>query len=544
MKRLVSAAALLALGFSFVFAGGGQQASRGATASGAYQRDPNLNAPGTFPINKQKVALKIGVQQNAMVEDWETNWYTRQIEEKGNYDLSFEVYPGGEMNQKVELMVMAGGADLPDVLIGGFGIATVTKYGQAGMIIPTNIYYQNSAYYINEAKKDLSVDPEKYVTSYDGNIYGMYGILESLNNQYSNGRMTIYEPWLQKLGLNMPQTLDEFLNVLRAFRDRDPNGNGQRDEIPLMSYRDMMGSNYLYTLMMPFIYTQPNFWTVDNNRIDVAFNKPAWRDGIRYSKQLLDEGLLSPLSFTQDATQMTALISPDPTQVGVVVRGSLSNLGATDKKRTEYTMVPPLQGPAGKQSLWMPILPGIAMLITKNCKIPESAFMMGDLFAEEEMAVSNHYGEKGVDWTDAPAGSRGYVEGYAVLSSSLQWGTQQNKHWAENGPQLLRKKWSFPDIATDSPYDYVIPIGKGLPNQIKYATKNPVTGLIYNDQEQEVMNEFHAVILTYVRESYARFVTGDLSIDRNWDSYLAEFNRMGLQDVIRATQSAWDRMNK
>jgi hypothetical protein len=37
---------------------------------------------------------------------------------------------------------------------------------------------------------------------------------------------------------------------------------------------------------------------------------------------------------------------------------------------------------------------------------------------------------------------------------------------------------------------------------------------------------------------------GDLSIDAGWNSYLAEFDKMGLADVIKVTQSAWDRMNK
>jgi putative aldouronate transport system substrate-binding protein len=220
-------------------------------------------------------------------------------------------------------------------------------------------------------------------------------------------------------------------------------------------------------------------------------------------------------------------------------------LGATDKKRSEYAIVPPLQGPAGKQSLWWPILPSITMLITKNCKTPESAFMMGDLMATEEMSINNHYGEKGVDWKDPPANARGYVSGYEPLADPIVlWGTLQNKHWAENGPNLRGKKWAFPDMATDSPYDYVIAIGRGLPDAIKYGTKDPITGLIYNEQEQDVMNEFHATIITYVQESFARFVMGDLNIDRDWNAYVAEFDKMGLANVIRATQSAWDRMNK
>jgi putative aldouronate transport system substrate-binding protein len=78
---------------------------------------------------------------------------------------------------------------------------------------------------------------------------------------------------------------------------------------------------------------------------------------------------------------------------------------------------------------------------------------------------------------------------------------------------------------------------------MKMGTKDPVLGIIYTDQEQEVMDELHNTILTYVKESFARFVTGDLDINKDWETYLGEFDKMGLKDVIRATQSAWDRMN-
>ena len=558
MKRCIPVKTLIViLGLTLlsgmVFARGQAGSRTGASSPQGYQRDPNLNPPGTFPINKEKVSLKIGVEQNAMVEDWETNWMTRQIEEKGNYDLSFELYPTGEMSQKLELIVMAGGADLPDVLItgsSGFDLATITKYGQAGMIIPTNAYYQNSAYYINQVKEDLPFDPARYVTSYDGNIYGMYFAGSAANNEHSTGRVMIYEPWLQKLGLKMPGTIDEFLNVLRAFRDRDPNGNGQKDEIPLVAYRDMMGGQYLNAFMMPFIYTQPNFWLLNGGKIDVSFNKPGWRDGIRYTKQLLDEEVLSPLSFTQDQTQMTALISPEPPKVGAFVRYSSSNLGANDKKRTEYVVVTPFEGPEGKNTLWWPQLPTIALLITKNCKNPESAFMLGDYLGSDEMNLTTRYGEKGVDWVEPGLEERkSIIDGTSiwVKSINLIWGVMQNKHWISSGPRLIPNKYTFTDIAgadPNNPYDYTVPLAKHILTEIKYETKTPITGLIYNEQEQDVMNEFHSTILSYVRESFARFATGDLNLDRDWDSYIAEFDKMGLKEVIAATQSAYDRMNK
>ena len=512
-----------------------------------YKPDPNLNALGTLPIAKKRVALKIGLEAQSNVEDFETNWMTRQLEEQGNFDLSFDVYPAGELLQKLELMAMAGGANLPDVIIGNIGIGDATKYGQAGMIIPTNVYYKNSAYWSKEASKDLDIDPLKYVTSYDGNIYGLFGINVSLNNSYSNGRINIYEPWLEKLGLKMPETTQEFMDVLRAFRDRDPNGNGIKDEIPLLSFYKNMGTNYLYALMTPFIYTRINFWLVEDGKIDVAFNKPGWRDGIRYSKQLLEEGLLSPLSFIQDQSQMTALISPDPPRVGVVNRISLSNLGANDRKRSQYVPIPPLRGPAGRRSFYQPQLPELRMLITKNCKNPEAAFRLGDLMGGEEFSIITRFGEKGVDWKPAPPDAKPIYGslGNPILESILEWGTMQNKYWGEIGPRILSNKHSAMNIDIGNPFDYSLPLGKTISDFVKHRKPDAnVEGLIYNEQEQEIMDSLHPAILSYVRESFARFVTGDLSVDRDWDAYIAEFSKMRLADVIRATQSAYDRMNR
>jgi putative aldouronate transport system substrate-binding protein len=545
MKRLLILAALMALGFSLVFAGGGQQAGGGAVASGAYQRDPNLNAPGTFPINKQKVTLKVGVGQNVSIEDWETNWMTRQIEERGNYDLVFEIYPAGELNQKIELMVMAGGADLPDVVMSGFGQGTLVKYGQAGMIIPTNVYYQNSAHYYNLAKGEFDIDLLKYVTSYDGNIWGMFGIIGAINNEFPAAYFQVYEPWLKKLGLKMPETIDEFTNTLRAFRDQDPNGNGRKDEIPFMASKDFVNSNMLIPLMNPFIYTPENFWILTNGKVDVSFNKPQFRDGLRYIKSLIDEGLISPLSFTQDTTQMTAQITADPPTVGFYARFSASNLPMTDLKRQEYIIQAPLRGPGGRQVPRTPILPSITMVITKNCKTPESAFAMGDFLYSEEMSVGTRWGEKGVDWVDPAPGEISCFDSIgfpATIKAISPWGVTQNQWWAQTGPFMTPQKWANGLVPT--PADHTVPLGRSIGPALEYGKINPLVDILYNDQEQEVIDEFHSTILGYVRESYARFVTGDLSIDRDWDSYVAEFNRMGLQDVIRATQSAYDRMNK
>ena len=41
--------------------------------------------------------------------------------------------------------------------------------------------------------------------------------------------MIIRQDWLDKLGLKAPTTIDEFEEVIRAFTEDDPDGNGQKD---------------------------------------------------------------------------------------------------------------------------------------------------------------------------------------------------------------------------------------------------------------------------------------------------------------------------
>ena len=554
MKKMIFVSAFLILIFlliSPVFSSGGQ-ARTGTAASGPYQRDPNLNPPGTFPINRNTVALRIGVAQNPLVEDFQTNWMTRQFEERGNYTLTFDTFPQADFDQRVQLMMMSGGDDLPDVLMtsGSFNLSRLVSYADAGMVIPLNMYYENSAHYINQQLQHFDIDVLRYVTSYDGNIYGIPRIADGIGDMYSSNVIMMYKPWLERLGYpQMPRTITEFENVLTAIRDRDPNGNGIRDEIPLISDSGGSLSNMLRALMNPFIYTQANYWIVENGRIDVVFNKPAWRDGLRYANRLLEQGLISPLSYTQNATQMNAMINSDPQTVGAFARISASNLPLNSELRHNFYRFQPLEGPGGTNVFKNLNLPSIRMIITSNCRTPESAFMLGDFMISEEMSLANRYGEYGVDWATPGPGLRAIFASLGfqprILSNlGAPWGSIQNKYYAQTGPHFLPGIWSngtTTDLPSSVPWDDFD--GSYLIHYIAAANDDPVVGIIYNEREQQIMDEFHLTIINYVHESYTRFVTGDLSIDRDWDRYIAEFGRMGLADVIRATQSAWDRMH-
>lgn len=82
---------------------------------------------------------------------------------------------------------------------------------------------------------------------------------------------------------------------------------------------------------------------------------------------------------------------------------------------------------------------------------------------------------------------------------------------------------------------------------MEYANyDNLIPLLIFNQEEQKVVNEFSSTIESYIEEQFALFATGEIDVndDGAWEAYLAEFDYMGLKDYLSALQSAYDRMYK
>lgn len=66
----------------------------------------------------------------------------------------------------------------------------------------------------------------------DGKIYTYMTNTQTSRNDSTSGVLFINKTWLDKLGLPVPATMDEYYEALKAFKKKDPNGNGKADEIP------------------------------------------------------------------------------------------------------------------------------------------------------------------------------------------------------------------------------------------------------------------------------------------------------------------------
>ena len=550
MKKTAKLLCLL-LALMMLFASCANKTQTTQSSGLGYVKDENVNEPGVFPVLKKPVTISVGIPKNTLVQDYDTNLYTQALEEKMNCDIEFVYLPStaAEAKQKVELMISAGGKDLPDVIINvPLSDSTISRYASKGFIYPLNEYYDKSSYYIKEVlekEKDL----RKNITMTDGNIYVIPSYQKIMQNEFGY-RMWIYEPWLEKLGLETPKTLDDFYEVLKAFKEKDPNGNGIADEIPFLGATNGGASwfkDFILAAYQP-IDLQSSYLYPQNGKIKAAYMQDEFKEGLKYLNKLCTEGLLSPSSFTTDAQQTNQTIqNPNGVQVGCFTSMAPTFLSSSDDRKNGYKILPPLTQEDGTgYAMYSTSIPVNSFFITKNCENPEAAFRLGDIMMSEEMTIWSRFGKKGVDWLEATEDQKGMFDsmGYkAKINPVLTWGAPQNSHWQNATPGYRSYEISFSTVNSTSNI-FELEIANKLQSYIDKKPKEYISKLIYTEEEMEVVNEVQQNVEAYLSDVITRFIIGDLDIDKEWDSYIEELKTMDVEQMIEIAQKAYDRVNE
>lgn len=532
-------------------------------------KDENVSSGGTEKENG-KETLTIAIQTYSFITDYDDNYLTKKLEEELGINIDFHLLSAdaGEVATQISLLASSG-QKMPDIICtGSLSDEAVLEYGSKGILIPLN---------------DLVTDPEKAPnfnaieseedkasmlkasTSADRNIYSLV-TFEPETWNLTPYRMYMNQVWLDNLNLNMPTTTDEYYNVLKAFAEKDPNGNNVKDEIAAYGISSgTYGENITIPLMNSFIHYPAASMnqavltlSEDGNTVIAPFVQNEWKEGLTYLNKLFNEGLLPASVFTDDKTQFMAVLNnEDINLVGSLSSGSLSrwNNFDTNENGQQYVMMPPLAGPEGKAySPFMQYNPAPIFYITSSCENPELAFKLGDLLYRKDFSNTARYGEEGVDWTtdeaiiSSPEYSNSYIasgiyDKVTLVKYKDIWSENNNKFWRNINPRYASiddgNTWANgteydPNIKSSSfyadnyIYNYAAHPDKLLPN------------LTYTREEAEKQAEVVVNVSTYVAQSMAQFITGARPIS-DWDNYVKELDNMGLSTWVSNAQAAYER---
>lgn len=528
--------------------------------------EPNVSG------DSEEVTITIGLSPSPLTTDYDDNYLTDLIEETTGSNLEFFFFPadGAEAKQKFSMMV-AGGEELPDIVLLGLSDTERYNYGSSGYFIPLNDYMENDAVNWNEMMDTWATGQQKESVlrdahSFDGNIYAFPRIICDPGDA-SALSMSINKQWLDNLNLEVPTTTDELYTVLKAFKEQDANGNGDpNDEIPMMGHTGWVGSatTFLLNSFTYFAYNRDFGYqlNVENGELSAPFVTDEFREGMRFIRRLVEEGLLLDLSFSQSDQEVKSILQAPEDQdslVGVVVGHPSPLFGADVPRVMEYVGIPSLKGPDGVE--WAPFSYQSGtynIFITSDCENPDAAFRLLDAMSDTEMSLSMRYGEKDVNWRYAEGESRysGIGEEYKGVFEQnfnpdipVPWTTENNIIWHANELNSLPPLLMGGTLAVPMPNEYQeYKLGELFYSIVcrrynLHPEEMPIR-IIFNEEEMDQIDEIRTSIQTYVDESITRFALGDLDIEKDWDSYLSELDAMGLAEYMEVSQSAYDRANK
>ncbi|MBM6383464.1 ABC transporter substrate-binding protein [Paenibacillus sp. FSL K6-2862] len=511
---------------------------------------------GSGPSSGDNVTINVFAHQSSDT-NLQTNKFTKKMEEKFNVKINWTTVPFDGAAEKRQISLASG--DYPDLYllipwVDRFSQTDLLKFGQQGVIVPLNDLIEQ---YAPNIKKVL--DSSEYYkamnTAPDGNIYGLTGLNECFHCSYPN-KMWMNTKWLEQLGLSEPTTTEEFKEVLKAFKTKDPNGNGKADEVPLSGSIENFGVHIIPYLMNGFIYDDDRTYLIaKEGRVDTVANKPEWKEGLAYIKSLYDEGLIDPGAFTQNVGAFKKIGDNADAQLlgaGAAMHPSLFvNTAEGAPYGKDYNPIPPLKGPHANYATYnYPIDPGASFVLTNKAseETQIAAIKMLDYLYTQEGAMSAYLGEEGTSWRKPEEGDIALNDQVEPLYKAIplptgeeprndSWGalSQYNHHRAYRDAEVQGKDIYAGDGYERRLYEATLLMEDKEPQEVF-----PHWALWVDPANADETSMMQTNLKDYIDQNALQFITGAKSLEKDWDDYVKGLEGLNIKRYLEIMQAAFD----
>ena len=492
--------------------------------------------------------LTVLVHDDSKITDFEVNNFTQFVESRNNVDLDFIVIPNSGADDKINMMIMSG-ETLPDVICKKTSdYNKVWKWAQTGNILDLTKYYEDPAYNENIVKiGEIVPGIYDYVRMPDGKYYSIPYYQRELHSLV-HSKMWMNTKWLKDLNLEVPTTLQEFHDVLAAFKEAHPGC------YPCLGSKENKQGDIILWIMEAFIYddNEDHLIIDENGKLYPVYVNDLWKEALLFVRQLVDEGLYPVECFTMDrGSTMTAILQNGDENgecnVGCFLNGANNLFLESTPWWPDFDGITPLVGPYGAQyAHYAPAYAQNCWFITKDCKDPDLAARVGIAMWDptEEYWVVGRYGVEGEDRV-APTNPNSCYEGFPALFEQLVdvWPLTSNKIWRNRWPGFCYLG-DQGMMDTGDPTDWVHKIPQAVGRIYPYVPKDGeyVPKLLYTEEENDQISIIQAGLRDYVKESKIAFVTRDMSIEDEWDEFVETCWDMQLQEFLDVSQIAYERL--
>ena len=540
-KNLVALVLACAMLLSFAAAAGAEE--------GSY-----YNTEG-YPICNEVIDVTMSGPLPSGLEDWTKVVMIENFKNELGINLTCNFYNAEDWQTQLTLMIASD--ELTDIVgNAGMNMLDANEWGAEGYLVNFNEYRDMTP----NMNKYLEQYPaaEAYMTAADGGIYAIPKIALDETDRFS--RTFINKKWLANVGMEVPKTMDELYEVLKAFKEQDANGNGDpNDEIPFLyaaGYeaveRVLMSAYGIHTSEINYLLQADA-----DGKVYLANTTDAYKEYMKWMARAFSEGLIEQEAFVIEGTTINDRASKDlygfygcgsaPYVVAVTdISYDAENFVGIAALTSELNETPT----AGRASV---VQEAGRVAISATSPYKEALVRLVDYMYTDEGELAGTFGKDGqtFDWqhndildVDVPK-MRVFDDCASGEETRYKYGTLNGTvaliEWNNDRRALFTAP--IEDVQSDeilNEYGWAALVALAVREDgIQQVDCFPK--LSYTAEEANERATLRADLENYLRQAKAQFMTGEIDVEEGWDNFVNTVNGMGLERLIEIEQAAYDR---
>ncbi|MDF2716095.1 MAG: bacterial extracellular solute-binding protein [Paenibacillus sp.] len=475
------------------------------------------------------------------------NWYApaslsqnlpvwQEVEKRTGVKIKWEVSHHSQYASSMAMKLTAG-KDVPDIFALPLDLYSAVE---ADLIEPLDDWIDRYAPNIRRFLAENPAEAER-MRAYDGKLYALSSVTTGSAYLDPFGFL-LRKDWLDKLGLQEPRTLDEWYIVLKSFRERDPNGNGKRDEIPFMPQQGYHGLALFGNALGLHLFYSRGYYPDESGRVRAEWLTPEAEQLIVWLNKLYREGLIDPGFMHRTEESIIAGVSRD--QIGASIH-FLSRLGQLDSLSRKTVSA---------NADWLlalpPLEPGYKPVYEKYGPVSGN-FVISKQSPHKEVAIR---------WLDyiyaSEEGNRLMTFGIEGKTYRLINGQPAYTEYVLNNPDGLDSVGVLRSIGAYPPTPWVRsaqgplslspaallgnnPKAFGLAKRVRSMMVDTQPFAMPTPEELAVGNALMPEIQTYMDETLPAFITGAKPID--WVAFASTLKELKIDTIVQLKQQQYDR---
>ena len=545
MKKALSILMATALAATSL-AGCGQAASSAADSAPVADTSTSSSTEETSDGKKEfTIVCQAAGDTNPSVTDW---WIWKKYEEMTGIHINWIEVPESSMSERKNLIMNSD--DVPDAFWQvTWTTEELTRYGSEGAFVNIAPYMDTCTPNLKKLLTEEVKGGLAAVTMTDGGIYSMPWVMT--DRPQMNARFYLNKNWLENAGLETPTTIDELTNVFKTFKEQDVNGNGDpNDEWPI--YMQPSGISMLNEMLCGaygignngFKPISEDYYIDKDGNVQFLYTSDGMKQMWQQMNEWWDAGYFYPETFGSYEYENWVTDGKVNDVVGMYGWGDAAFLYSDASK--DYVGIAALKGPNGDQvQSWcdFPVRSASAFTITSACDDVETMLKWADFFYGEEGTTFAAYGTEGETYTKDSDGNIRYCDDILNYDGGAQLGAWQygffvyggNFPWRSYDSETmeLARKQDDPSFVGEKFSDYTA-------DSEKYAA-DLMPALTPTTEEADQISAIKPDVDTYVTEARMNFVTGTWNFDSDWDAYVEQLKKMGIDDYVAIKQTQYDR---